>query len=453
MSKIVSLFRKVSHLLFGGTSFQVSLCFRATTATLALFATSFFTTPLFAQEVSQPNDRVELVDDHENLLKHLNIELENGEVTVADIFRGISRLNGYDDTELRNLLPAGKISIDNEGARWAIGAFNKVMRPCMRMDADDETLQITVDREKAQQWINDCKADVRWAWNKLDWRSEAPEYGIQIIGDANREEDLVVIVHGMNSRPEDLVSFVPVIDRAGLIPATIRYPNDQPIFDSAKLLSKELYHLKKQYPAKKIRLLTHSMGGLVSRAVVETDLDPGNVSQLIMISPPNHGSSLARVATFMDCYEFFTSAHHRRAGILVETVSDGLGEAAADLEPNSVFLDKLNARARNPKVRYTILLGTAGPMSQEEMTSLQESVRDYTDGNRFVRFASSKLNSALHNLNEVVEGKGDGAVSCERGKLDGVNDVVELRYSHANVLNPEAATTRIVHAIIVDRLK
>ena len=421
---------------------------------LSLFAISFFASasPLLSQEAGQPVDRVEVVDDRANLLKQLNIDIKDGEVAVADIFRGISRMNGYDDTELRELLPAGRISIDNEGARWAIGAINKVMRPCMRVDAGGETLQITVDREKAQQWINNCKADVRWAWNKVDWRSETPNYGIQIIGDADRENDLVVIVHGMNSRPEDLVSFIPVIDAVGLVPAAIRYPNDQPISDSAELLSKELRHLKKKYPTKKIRLLTHSMGGLVSRAVVETDLDPGNVSQLVMISPPNQGSSLARVATFMDCYEFFTSAHHRRAGILVETVSDGLGEAAADLEPHSVFLDKLNARPRNPNVRYTILLGTQGPMSADEMQSLQDTVRDYTDNNRFVRFASSKLNSALKNLDEVVEGKGDGAVSCERGKLQGVKDTVELPYSHANVLNPENAATKKVHAIIIDRL-
>ena len=100
------------------------------------------------------------------------------------------------------------------------------------------------------------------------------------------ESDFVVLVHGLNSRPEDVASFIPAIERADLIPATLRYPNDQPITDSAVLLASELRALKTKYPNRKVRLLTHSMGGLVARSVVETDLDPGNVSQLIMVAPP-----------------------------------------------------------------------------------------------------------------------------------------------------------------------
>ena len=155
----------------------------------------------------------------------------------------------------------------------------------------------------------------------------------------------------------------------------------------------------------------------------------------------------------MDCYEFFTSAEHRRAGVLVESVSDGLGEATADVSPGSVFLDRLNAHPRNTNVRYTILLGTSGPMEVDEMDSLRTTVREYTDNNRFMRFVSSKLNNALNDLDEVVNGKGDGAVSCERGKLADVDDVIELPFSHASVLNPNADSSRQAHEIILNRLQ
>jgi len=408
------------------------------------------TLPLFAQET----DRVEMIEDRENLITELRVAAENGEVALADVFRAVSRFHGYDDTEIRDALPAGRIALEGRGARITMDLLNKVMQPCVNVQPDGDELRILVDRESAQQWVNDCKQDVRSLWSKIDWRSETPDYGLELIGDATtNEKDIVVLVHGLNSRPEDLVSLIPIINKAELVPAAIRYPNDQPIPESAKLLSRELRKLKSEYPNRKVRLLTHSMGGLVARAVVETDLDPGNVSQLIMIAPPNQGSSLARVATFMDCYEFFTSADHRRAGVLVESVSDGLGEAAADLKPRSVFLDRLNRQKRNANVRYTILLGTGGPMSEVEMNALRETVRDYTDDHRFMRFISSKFNAALDGLDEVVAGQGDGAVACERGKLDGVRDTVELPFSHANILNVERKTTREAYSVILDRLQ
>jgi pimeloyl-ACP methyl ester carboxylesterase len=404
--------------------------------------------PLFAQR----HDRVELIEDRENLVTQLRIEATDGKVAIADIFRAVSRLNGYDDAELQGALPRGHISLDGRMSRWTIGVFNKIMKPCVQVTSGDRAMLIAIDRESSQRWINDCKADLRWAWNKVDWRSEAFDYGIEIIGESETPRDIVVMVHGLNSRPEDLLSLVPVIRSANLIPATFRFPNDQPITQSAKLLANELHQLKAEYPSRKVRLLTHSMGGLVARAAVETDLDPGNVSQLIMIGPPNHGSSLARVAMFMDCYEFCSSADHRRAGALIESVSDGLGEATADLEPHSVFLGRLNNQKRNANIRYTILLGTGGPMNEEEMNSLRGRVRECTNDNRFVRFVSSKLNGSLKDLVEVVEGKGDGAVSCERGNLAGVQDVMELPFSHANILNASEKVTKEAHTIIRDRL-
>ncbi len=397
-------------------------------------------------------DRVRVVHDRKNLVTRAVVNTSNGNVALSDVFRAAARMNGYDDAEIHGALPEMRVSLDGRFARWSMRAFNRVMKPCVRVEAGNNGLQVTVDRVSAQQWVNDCKSDIRWTWDQIDWRDEKPEYGIRCLGTGDDNADFVVLVHGLNSRPEDLRAFLPVVKSASLAPAVFRYPNDQPAFESAKLLADELSRLRRKYPHRNVRLVTHSMGGLVARAAIETDLDPGNVSQLLMVAPPNHGSSLARVAALMDCYEFFTSPDHRRAGLLVESVSDGLGEAAADLEPNSVFLDRLNGLPRNPDVRYTILLGTSGPMELEEMDSLRQTVRDYTDQNRWTRFASSKLNTALDNLDEVVAGKGDGAVSCERGKLAGVRDIVELPFSHASILSPDDAVSKSAYAIIHDRL-
>jgi len=422
---------------------------------------AIFCAPAFAQDA----DTVELIENKETLQSELRIGTNNGRVDLGDVFRAISRFNGYDDSELRIALPEAEVSLDSRAARWTISAVNKVLRPCVEVNNNDGSLDIVVDRQSARRWVNNGKANVRWAWSKVDCRSEPPTYGIEVVSivestdkpagqqpPSDNAKDIVVLIHGLNSRPEDVIAFVPVVEQAGHVAATFRYPNDQPIDQSAKFLSDELKKIAAKYPDRKVRLLTHSMGGLVARGAIESQLDPGNVSQLIMIAPPNQGSSLARVASFMDCYEFFTSSHHRRSGVLVESVSDGLGEATADLAPHSVFLDRINHQKRNPNVRYTILIGTDGPMNEDEMNEIRKNVREYSDGNRFMRFFSSKLNNSLENLDEVVAGKGDGVVSCDRARLDGVSDTVELPFSQAGILNANGKSSKEAYTIIRNRL-
>ena len=404
---------------------------------------------------SQAPDTIRIASDIRTLESRMQIQATGGKIALTDIFRAVSRYNGFDDSELRTALPAARVSLDGRMARWSMTAVNKVLDPCVHVQSDTDGLEITVDRESARRWMNRRKSEVRWAWDQVDWRRQTPNYGVKLLEEAATHDnaDIVVLIHGLNSRPEDVAGFIPLVKRAGLVAATFRYPNDQPIDESSKLLATELRKLAVKYPERKVRLLAHSMGGLVARETVETDLDPGNVCQLIMVGTPNHGSALASVATFMDCYELCTSAHYRRTGVLIESVADGLGEATADLTPNSVFLDRLNSRVRNPNIHYTILLGTQGPVTPEEMREIRQTVREYSTSNRFTRFVSSKLNNALAELDEIVQGKGDGVVSCTRGRLAGVADIVKLPFSHAGVLSPNADGSRTAHTTILHRLK
>lgn len=409
--------------------------------------------------VTSKTDRVQITDDKASLVSHLQVEVQDGRVALSDVFRAVSRYRGYDDTEFRDVT-IGSVPLDGRVTQWTLKAINRVLRPCVEVDADPEGLNIRVDRVSARGWINERKADVRWAWNHLDWRDEPIAYGIERLPSESKQEhldgDLVVLIHGLNSRPEDMMGLVPIVNQASQAAATFRYPNDQPIEQSAELLVRELGRLADEHPTRPVRLLAHSMGGLVARHALEVAPDAAairNVRQLIMIGTPHHGSALAGVATFMDCYEFFSSAHCRRVSVLVDSVSDGLGEATADLTPGSVFLDRLNHCARNPHVRYTNLLGTDGPVSPQEMAHIRDAVRDYSSCNRFVRFASSKLNRALANLDEVVTGKGDGVVSCARGRLDGVPDTLTLPFSHAGILSPQGKASRTAHAAILRRLQ
>ena len=406
----------------------------------------------------EPTPRVQVIENRQQLISQLRFVAPEGKVAWGDLFRGVSRFSGYDDSELKEALPQVGFAVEGKFARWCMKTFNWLTAPCVRCavtknQQGTRSLDITVDRQAARRYVNVRKAKVRSAWSKIDWRRERPTNGIELLEEHRPARDIVVAIHGLNSRPEVLHAFIGIARAVKLTPATFRYPNDQPIDASARLLSQELQLLKRQYPEAKIRLVTHSMGGLVAREAVENpELDAGNVSQLIMIAPPNNGSTLASVATFLDCYEFFTSGPRRGEGLLVESVSDGLGEATSDLKPQSVFLDKLNARNRNASISYTILLGTQGPLEPADIDTLRYNVRSYSNQGRYVRFAASKLNTALDELDEVVDGLGDGVVSVARGRLAGVDDVVTLPFSHGGILDPSRKSSQQAYRMIQQRL-
>ncbi len=53
---------------------------------------------------------------------------------------------------------------------------------------------------------------------------------------------------------------------------------------------------------------------------------------------------------------------------------------------------------------------------------------------RLARFLGPKVDGYLADLQEVVHGKGDGAVAVARGRLEGVADTVLLEFDHVSML-------------------
>jgi hypothetical protein len=193
------------------------------------------------------------------------------------------------------------------------------------------------------------------------------------------------------------------------------------------------------------------MGGLVAREALEnTRLDPGNVSRMIMIAPPNHGSQLADCNnSFVDAWEYWHSGEQRKkAGLIYGSIEDGLGEAADDLKPSSPFLTKLNGRKRNAKVKYSILLGNRAPIESND-------ARHDTAKTGNCRWTMTWLASNWYeDLDEVVNGRGDGVVSLTSGQLDGVRDVAVFPFDHIEVLGqPGAGSVDLVHLAILARLQ
>ena len=76
-----------------------------------------------------------------------------------------------------------------------------------------------------------------------------------------------------------------------------------------------------------------------------------------------------------------------------------------DLQPDSVFLRELNARPRNPRVKYAILLGTGARLTREQVEQLRQSLATAESKSRVVALFARRVDETLADLDEVVPGR------------------------------------------------
>jgi pimeloyl-ACP methyl ester carboxylesterase len=240
-----------------------------------------------------------------------------------------------------------------------------------------------------------------------------------------------------------------------LVCGTYSYPDDQPILDSAAMLSRDLAEIASLQPNRRVTLVSHSMGGLLARAMLEDpEFDSGNVTKLIMIAPPNQGSLLARVGYGTDLLDHAVADVDREeVSRFYAAIADGMSEATVDLQPDSVFLRELNARPRNPRVKYAILLGNGARFTREQIDKLREGLATAESKSRVVALFARRVDETLADLDEVVRGTGDGAVALKRGRLEGVDDVVVLDFSHLSVLQGARITAEPAFQEVLKRLR
>jgi len=299
-----------------------------------------------------------------------------------------------------------------------------------------------------------------WLRGKIVEPEDLRAYGLHLDQDwreQDADKNLVVLIHGFNSKGELNSDLIQPLRDEGFPCALFDYPNDGSLAKSAKLLSEELNYFASMYPQRGISLVTHSMGGLIARACIENpELNCRNVRQLIMLATPNHGSLLAHFTWGSDCWEHGRFWNHSGGPWkrIKRSFADGLCEAGDDLKPGSDFLVGLNARKRNGLVRYTIVLGTGAYLNGWELNALRKSVRLSTKPVPYVKSKGERLDQLLADLDEVIEGRGDGVVAVKRGRLDGVEDTVVLPFSHLNITEKaETEAVEEVHKLVFSRLK
>ncbi|MGI9455535.1 MAG: esterase/lipase family protein, partial [Aeoliella sp.] len=282
-------------------------------------------------------------------ITHLRMAADGGQVKWADVYLAVARAMMLDESAMASRLPRGSIDLDRHSVRTTLLVANLAM-PGLHLEREqnngEELLLVTIDRDRLQSHWRVGKTLLRRQTTGSAAGADA-RYGLTLDESwetAGTDVTRVVLLHGFNSSPLSMAPLAGALRERGHPCAIATYPNDQAIDQSARWLADELRALDES----RIALVTHSMGGLVARWMLEDpQLDPGRVDRLVMIAPPNHGTSLARLAYGVDVWEHWL----RTSGIELQarfyrSINDGLAEAAHDLCPDSPFLRRLNARKR-----------------------------------------------------------------------------------------------------------
>ena len=211
------------------------------------------------------------------------------------------------------------------------------------------------------------KADLtqlRWVEFKAGGGFERQKSGLaEKIAGAN---NILLLIHGIIGDTDQLAQGVQAcgLDKTFDLVITYDYENlHTPIEKTAEELKASLavYGIKAG-DGKRLTILAHSMGGLVSRRLIEFHGGAAIVDHLVMCGTPNQGSPFGRVKdarrliTFLATLAANTAAPLLPAVLAVLKFSKQLTPTLEEMDPDGPFIAALNA-APAPATPYTIIAG------------------------------------------------------------------------------------------------
>lgn len=308
------------------------------------------------------------------------------------------------------------------------------------------------EKELRQNWRNTVEqtfpqhaADVASSFGLTFYEQEKDK---SLIKDPERPH--VVLVHGLDDPGKVWMNLAPTLTNDKITVLELRYPNDQPIVDSAKFFYEELKHLS-DLGISRIAIVAHSMGGLVSREMLTnpqvnymqhagSELVP-EVIGLIMVGTPNHGSELARFRLLAEMRDQWMSMV-KGQGHILRGILDGAGEAKIDLLPNSQFLQALNSRPHPEGVDMLIIAGIASPWDNQDIKRFIKSSGANLSANKQKMIGDFEIF-----LESMTDGLGDGVVTVDSTRLDGIDHRTVSGTHLSMIRNVSEKSTRIPPAV------
>lgn len=404
---------------------------------LAIVVLLFASFNAFAQTTDTPAS----VPIDNPLINEVHLTLSSGNVDLGQLLGQLLDWLDVQSQLVRRRCANMQIPVTGPLGELKLKTLGELTQGVVTFEATDDVLVMRVDRlalrqqnkairtgfrEKMIAWFPDL---ANQAYDQFGLWSVRPEGVLAPLPRSFQMQHVVVLVHGLDEPGDIWDELIPALQHAGHTPLVFVYPNDQPIIESAKLLTEHLSKL----PATgitSISLIAHSMGGLVSREMLSNEALKGypKVDRLITVGTPHHGSELARFEIVGEMREHVIRIFSGN-GVLFGGVFDGAGEAKIDLLPDSEFLTTLNKRPLPEGVAFTSIIGIASPIEMDKVSAFEQQCAKL-----FNKPSDPQNQQLTAAVSKLVNGIGDGCVSVESAHLDGVTDEVILQANHRTML-------------------
>jgi len=394
------------------------------------------------------------------------IPTDGGRVQVRDVLESMYRAAGVEPGDrFENL--GWSIDVSTTLGRLQLKVFDRIAPDAITTRIEPEGVIVRIDREalasqveavfdRVQQWVDEATAvpgDTRFGITVVT--RDDPRAPLEVLPAGVSR--VVVIVHGLDDPGWLWRDMTPALLDEGHVVVRFEYPNDQAVADSTDLMAMEFASLRRR-GVQQADIVAHSMGGLVARdlltrkAYYHSDGTGGDrfpaVARLVMIGTPNHGAPIARLRGVTEVSEVISRWISGR-GRWLDTLADGAGEAGRDLLPESEFLRRLNDRPHPEGTAYTIVAGRVSPVSREQVQRMLDRLQRLAGDD-----APVGLSGVSRALQAMVNGLGDGVVSINSARLEGVTDVVTAEANHMGLIVNIFPSDRTPPAIpvVLDRL-
>ncbi|MGE7192060.1 esterase/lipase family protein, partial [Lysinibacillus fusiformis] len=192
------------------------------------------------------------------------------------------------------------------------------------------------------------------------------DYGVLLPSKLNTsytEKPILILVHGLASSCKiEKENYIEITKY--LVPYFHVFVFDyltinQPISVSGMLLAAKVKKLKEKYRNKKVYIIAHSMGGLVSRSAIEEH--SAEVDYLIMAGTPNNGSLPGKLARLEKTTLFIANQCKIKFQDFYDLIYSNV-KGLEDLSRKNSYIKKLNENKLFNPEKYYCIAGYAFPV-------------------------------------------------------------------------------------------
>lgn len=156
------------------------------------------------------------------------------------------------------------------------------------------------------------------------------------------EPECVVLLHGLGRSEASLIVMEEMLEAAGYKVVNFGYPSTDGTID---MLVGHAEAAAEACGDATMNIVTHSMGGILTRFWLASSKRPENLGRVVMLGPPNQGSELVDAFGDLQLFAYFTGP----AGMQLGTGKDGIAAALPPVDfPLGIIAGTISTNVLSP---------------------------------------------------------------------------------------------------------